>query len=286
MENVLEKGPAPVTAADLNLPETAFDQLPRWGPKFLYVLLSKVSGLSLKDVSLPEGLTGKNRIPEYALREFHNLPNGYYSKFFASGYGNGFNATMLGAMKRVRKEMAGEFSGCARVLDLGCGDGSSTRALCDEGIQEVWGLDPSPYMLFHAIERSQGAKFVQSVAEKTDFLDASFDGVSACWVFHEVPARVCDLILMECFRILKPGGKLVIVEPSKHQFRSPYFQLLRDFGLRGLYYRFLANFPNEPYINEWHNIKIQPWLENHGFKMVSNVNGMPEESIVAVKPFS
>ncbi len=286
MENVLDKGPAPLSLGEINLPSTSFDELTPWGPRFLFVLLSKIVGLNLKSISLPEGLTGKNKIPEYALKEFHNLPNGYYSNFLTRGYSTGFNSIMLGKMGRVRQDMARELSGCTSVLDLGCGDGSSTKALCDEGIRDVWGLDLSPYMLVHAINRNQTAKFVQGVAEDTDFLDESFDGIATCWTLHEVPCRISDLILSECFRILRPGGKLVIVEPSKFQYRKTYLQLFREFGWRGLYFRFLAQHPHEPYINEWHDKEIKPWLENHGFQLVSNINDIPEEKIVALKPMS
>jgi ubiquinone/menaquinone biosynthesis C-methylase UbiE len=283
MEHVLDKGTTPLTAGEIKLPSSSFDELLPWGPRFLYVLLSKIFGVNLKDISLPDGLTGKNKIPSYALREFHNLPNGYYSHYFPRGYAKGFNLVMLGEMVRIRRDMAQELSACTSVLDLGCGDGSSTKALCDQGIKDVWGLDPSPYMLVHALERNKAAKFVHGVGEKTDFLSESFDGVSACWVFHEVPSQVCDLILQECFRILKPGGKLVVMEPSKHHFTKAYIELLKNFEMRALYYRFIAGLVHEPYINEWHDKEMKPWLEGHGFKLVSNVNGVPEEKIVAIK---
>ncbi len=285
MHNVLNKGPTPVAFGEINLPSTSFDDLTPWGPRFLYVLLSKIAGVNLKSISLPEGLTGRNKIPDYTLREFHNLPNGYYSNFLTRGYSTGFNIVMLGEVDRVRQDMAHELADCASVLDLGCGDGSSTKALCEVGIKDVWGIEPSPYMLVQAIKKNQTAKFAHGVGEATDFVDESFDGVSICWVLHEVPSRYCDLILKECFRILKPGGKLVIMEPSKLQYRQSYLQLFKEFGIKGFYFRFLAKYPHEPYIDEWHEINVGPWLESHGFKMKTNVNGLPEEKIVAVKPF-
>jgi ubiquinone/menaquinone biosynthesis C-methylase UbiE len=284
MDSVLPKGPQPLSLDAIDLPLTSIDTLSPMSPTFFYKLITKVLGFNLKKVDLPDGLTGKNKIPSYALQEFHNLPNGYYSAHFSGGYSAGFNFFMLGEMNRVRKDMSTELSDCTSVLDLGCGDGSSVKALCDEGIPDVWGLDVSPYLLVHAIQRNKMAKFVHGVAESTDFHDGSFDGICACWVLHEVPAEICDSILKECFRILKPGGKLVIMEPSKHQFKKGYLQLLREFGLRGLYYRFLATFIHEPYINDWQDRDIKSSLESYGFAMVSNINSMPEEKIVAKKP--
>jgi ubiquinone/menaquinone biosynthesis C-methylase UbiE len=237
----------------------------------------------LQHISLPEGLTGRNMIPSYALQEFHNLPNGYYSNSFPSGYGNGFNFFMLGEMTRIRQNLADHLSGCTSVLDLGCGDGSSTKALCDQGIQDVWGVDPSPYMLVHAIERCPTAKFVQGVGECSEFRDESFDGIGACWLFHEVPGAIADTILSECRRILRPGGKLVIMEPSKHHLTKAYFQLLKGFGWRGLYFRMLSKFVHEPFLKDWLGKSIKHWLESHGFRLISDSNGIPEEAIVAVR---
>ena len=54
--------------------------------------------------------------------------------------------------------------------------------------------------------------------------------------------------------------------------------------MKGLYYRFLAKYPHEPYINEWHDKEVKSWLEDHGFELRSNINNLPEEKIVAVKP--
>lgn len=283
MENVLNKGRPPLSVDMLKLPLARIDKLIPLGPTFLFDLVSKILGFNLKKVSLPEELTGKHKIPSYLLHEFHGIPNGYYSVYFSKGYGVGFNAMMLGEMVKIRKAMTTELADCNSVLDLGCGDGSSTKALCDEGIKDVWGIDPSPYLLAQAIQRSPSAKFVQGVAENTEFNNEIFDGINICWVLHEIPSDVCDLILKECHRILKPGGKLVIMEPSEHQFRKGFFQLFKDFGFRGLYFRFLASLAHEPYTQEWQEKEVKPWLENHGFKVVSNFVSMPEEMIVAQK---
>src|SRR4051812_22417491 len=123
MENILANGLTPLSRGDLNLPSTSFDELLPFGPTYLFTLLSKFLRLNLSKITLSENLTGKNIIPSYALQDFHSLPFGYYSNSFPSGYGVGFNVLMLGEMNRVRKNLAAEFAGCEKVLDLGCGEG-------------------------------------------------------------------------------------------------------------------------------------------------------------------
>ena len=102
-------------------------------------------------------------------------------------------------------------------------------------------------------------------------------------MFHEVPTDAADIILQECFRILKPCGKLVIMEPSKHQFKMNYLQLFKNFGIKGLYYRILSAFAHEPFLKEWHDKDVQAWLHKNGFVLDSNLIRMPEEKIVAYK---
>ncbi len=284
MRKMTCEDPKPLSLNEMTLPPARIDQVLTLGPNFLYNLISKILGFNLQKVSLPEGLMGKDKIPDYLLHEFHNIPNGYYSNQFARGYSKGFNLFMLGEMGRIRKEMALEFSGCRSILDLGCGDGSSTKTLAEEGINDVWGLDPSPYLLGQAVQRYEGINFVHGLAESTEFSDNRFDGACACWVLHEIPSKVSDQILKECFRILKPGAKLVIIEPSKHQFRGKYLKLLKDYGLKGVYYRILATHAHEPYIDEWQNKNIATWAADHGFTLISNTNRMPEEKIVLKKP--
>ncbi|SDD16027.1 methyltransferase domain-containing protein [Ruegeria marina] len=100
-----------------------------------------------------------------------------------------------------------------RLLDLGCGNGLLTldlaRAVGDSG--HVLGLDPSPDMLDLARARCAGrgnVGFEQGRAETLPFADASLDGAVSLQVFEyfdDMRPPLCEL-----FRVLKPGGRLVI----------------------------------------------------------------------------
>ena len=97
-----------------------------------------------------------------------------------------------------------------RALDLGTGTGTLGRGLAIRGC-DVTGLDRSPDMLAQAAEIDRAAevtiRYVQGVAERTGFPDASFDLVTAgqCWHWFDRAVAAA-----EARRILTSGGRIVI----------------------------------------------------------------------------
>src|SRR5437868_2611704 len=123
--------PAPLRWALIELPDAWPDLLDLRRPRDLWRFLTKVLLRRLSRVRLPPGLPLNVALPEYLLLEFHNLPNGNYSKKVTRGYSTGFDLVMLGEMRRARRAMAQAMKGCNAVLDVGCGGGHSTQALLD-----------------------------------------------------------------------------------------------------------------------------------------------------------
>jgi ubiquinone/menaquinone biosynthesis C-methylase UbiE len=227
-------------------------------------------------VELPAGMPGSERIPLYLRQEFHHLPNGVYSKRHADGYARWFDRLMLGYTVEARKRIAAELASCRAVLDAGSGIGSLAGALVAARIPEVWGIEPSPYLLQLAAPRHPTVRFVQGVVEESGFAAARFEGVGACFLFHELPTRVADAALAEIRRILVPGGKLVIAEPSPVQFRVRDWRgFFRQSARRGLYFFLVANWMHEPFVQGWHRRDVASWLAAHGFELVSDESGMP-----------
>jgi N-acetylglucosaminyldiphosphoundecaprenol N-acetyl-beta-D-mannosaminyltransferase len=96
-----------------------------------------------------------------------------------------------------------------RVLDLGCGNGCYTEELARRA-EYVCGIDlhmPHLQAFREAIPRVQGS------GEHLPFAAESFDAVTMIEVLEHTN---CDTkVLAECFRVLKPGGLLVLFVPNK-----------------------------------------------------------------------
>ena len=89
------------------------------------------------------------------------------------------------------------------VLDLCCGHGAMTSALCARGCN-VTGLDFSSAMLEHAARRAPGARFREGDAQDLPFDDANFDIIlSTCGIMH-LPDQ--PRALAEVRRVLRPKG--------------------------------------------------------------------------------
>ena len=103
----------------------------------------------------------------------------------------------------------------ARILDLGCGTGSLAVLLAQAG-HEVTGIDTSAQML--ALARAKAATagvrvdVARADAADPPFRPASADVVLCRHVLWALPDR--DAVLATWARLLRPGGRLVLVEGS------------------------------------------------------------------------
>ena len=52
--------------------------------------------------------------------------------------------------------------------------------------------------------------FAQGDAQKLDFPDGTFDAVTSNYVYHNIPSRDRQAILLETLRVLKKGGTFAI----------------------------------------------------------------------------
>ena len=268
---------------NIELPDAWPDQLNFKRPNDLLVFLRSILKRKNRKVRLPERFIYQQILPKYLLQEFHNLPNGNYSNKITRGYTRGFDIAMLGKMTAARKHIASWLAGSSSALDVGCGGGQMTSALKNAGVNDVWGLDPSPYLLKHAANKYPNIHFIQGLAERLEFPDQRFCGITACFVFHEIPPTYTHRALTEFSRVLKPGGLLAICEPSSIQYERGWFHMLWKYGLNGVYFKQLAHFVYEPFVHAWHKQDICKLLEVHGFTIIKNEKSMPTHCILAKK---
>lgn len=112
-----------------------------------------------------------------------------------------------------------------RILDIAAGTGTSSAALAESGA-EVVAADFSPGMIEVGRVRRAGLanlEFVQADATRLPFEVREFDAVTIAFGLRNVSQP--KQALAEFFRVLKPGGRLVICEfstPSTAIVRGAY----------------------------------------------------------------
>jgi len=105
-------------------------------------------------------------------------------------------------------------SGLERVLDVGCGTGELERLIRAQHPQaRLVGVDVTPQMLSVAREKFRddpAVAFLLAPAETLPFAPEHFDVVVSCNMLHHV--RAVDASLREWARVLRPGGRLIVLD--------------------------------------------------------------------------
>jgi len=104
------------------------------------------------------------------------------------------------------------------VLDVGCGPGRLTTVFAQRVAPSgsVDGIDPSPEMISRAAARARKhgvqASFQVAYAQQLPFADDAFDAVACTLALHHVAENDRRTAVAEMYRVLKPGGRLLIAE--------------------------------------------------------------------------
>ncbi|ACY13009.1 class I SAM-dependent methyltransferase [Haliangium ochraceum] len=208
--------------------------------------------------------------PAYYRRTFHWQSDGWLSHRSARLYDASVELLFGGAADVMRRMTLPPLVASVshrvhpRVLDLACGTGrflDAVRRTLPRA--HLFGVDLSRFYIEHARAHLGGAPHVAlstQNAESLRFADEDFDAITSVFLFHELPGDVRRRVVAEAYRVLRPGGHLVVCDAIQAS----------DAGkLRG----FLDSFHrlyHEPYFKGYLRDDLEPLLEGGGFEVVSS----------------
>jgi demethylmenaquinone methyltransferase/2-methoxy-6-polyprenyl-1,4-benzoquinol methylase/phosphoethanolamine N-methyltransferase len=161
---------------------------------------------------------------------------------WAPYYDLAVNLTTLGHARRLRKLTVDNalIKPGDSVLDVGCGTGEVSllaKIRTNEG--RTYGIDPAPEMI--AVARKKAARkkldidFRVGVIEALPFSDGSIDVVTSSLMMHHLPEDLKIRGLTEIYRVLKPGGRLLIADfmrPTDSFLNHLFIAFTRHQGLK------------------------------------------------------
>jgi len=158
----------------------------------------------------------------------------------------------------VRAQAAGP------VADIGCGPGRLTAHLRDIGL-DAFGIDLSPAMIDVARQHHPGLRF--EVGSMTDLAltDESVTGLLAWFSLIHVPDDEVPAVLAEFFRVLRPGGALLV------SFHAGEGSELKTQGYGG--------HPMKVHVHRRSTARVAGWLRAAGFTVEAEMAHHPAPGV-------
>ncbi len=149
-----------------------------------------------------------------------------------------------------------------KCLDVGCGSGALSIAVAKKNPNaQITGIDRwgKEYASFSknlcesnsVAEGVNNTSFQQGDACKLDFADETFDAVTSNYVYHNIPSKDRQAILLETLRTLKKGGTFAIhdiMSKSKYGDMESFAKKLKDMGYEEVK---LVDTTNGMFMSKW-----------------------------------
>ncbi|MFX0573557.1 methyltransferase domain-containing protein [Nocardia nepalensis] len=122
----------------------------------------------------------------------------------------------VGALNARLVELSGTAAG-EHAVDIGCGPGQLVRVLAERvgPSGRVIGIDPAPEMVEYATRQTRAltqCRFEVGAAQSLTLPDASVDVITSTFVMHHIPEAQRVAALAQMFRVLRPGGRLLLAD--------------------------------------------------------------------------
>ena len=131
---------------------------------------------------------------------------------------------MGGTYESMRRRMLNENTSQLDVLDLCCGTGYISNTI---DAKRIVGFDQSDAMLTrNARTKRPNKTLIKGTAYQMPFGDKEFDRIYCSSASHEF--KLFNRVLKDCYRILKPGGRVVIFDicQPKNKFLSLFMNTI------------------------------------------------------------
>lgn len=169
-----------------------------------------------------------------------------------------------------------------RALDFGCGAGRLTQALAKH-FDEAYGVDIAPSMIELAVTYNQYPDSchyeLNTKPDLSQFVDCHFDFIYSCRVLQHMKPEYALQYIGEFIRLLKPGGAIVIQEPTeKLVLASPTVQPKPEpVGFKVLLKKLIP----QPLLNWYYKIRLDYLLSKHEQLPKMEMYGVPVEQMKA-----